>query len=244
MLRILIAMMVVAMLVVPAMGYTITNGSATFDIKLDLGGLVYVEWQDYDIVFDGLGDWYSQTQVANVAYLACPDPYGMFPTDAYAGDNWNGTGYDPPGMWYESADGARVYVKSNLDLYMQVDTHGDLTGASTSHTLPTWFTVCLATFEEAGATLNGTVPFSNGHYLFEHHTDITKFDHAPDGTVPFGNWPDQEAFLCAPANTWTLGPVQPYCAGTIQFLGRVYRDGLNDPSDLYSTTLDVVFTAP
>jgi hypothetical protein len=239
MLRTLIAVMAVAALVVPAMGYTITNPSNTFNIQLNIGEFVQILWQDTDMVFDGATDWWSP-QLANVGYGGCPDNYGHYPTDVFAGDNYP----DGMGMYYESGDGATIYLKSNTLLSMQVTTSGDLLGAASAHTIPTWFTTCLAPFQINGVALNGTVPGSNGHYLYDAGSGA--FGHGNNGTGPSGydNYPNQEPFACAGSSTWTLGPMAPYVEGSIKFLARCYRLGMSDPADTYTTTLGILFTAP
>ncbi len=244
MLRILIAVMVVAALVVPAMGYTITNPSNNFDIHLDIGEYVQIIWQDTDIIFNGTTDWWRRS-LDHVAYSACPDSFGHFPTDNWAGDNWP----TPNGMYYESGDGADIWVKSNTLLSMKVTTTGDLTGTLTSATIPTWFTTALSgPFLIGGVQLVGTVPFSpapGGHYLYEASTGV--FGHANDGVGPGGydNYPDQYPFPCAPSGTnWTLGSLSPYIEGNVKFLARCYRLGMVDPADQYVTNLNVLFTSP
>lgn len=252
MLRILIATMAVVALAVPAMGYdTQWDGlpDGNLEIHLQLDCYIQIDWQDQLIEFDGVSGWYSPV-LANAAYIACADPQGKFPTDPWAGDAYYCGG---AGMYYESADGAVIFVRSNNDLSMRVHTNGDLTGTwpgNPNTTLPTWFTVCLAPFQIGGVALVGSVPFApppGGHYLFEASSPPGgTFGHADDGMGPgYDNWPDQYPFPCAPASQeWTLGSMSPYIQGTIKFLGRVHRHGLADPGDDYWTFLDVHFTTP
>ena len=248
MLRILIAIMAVAALAVPAMGYETQwegDQDGNLDIHLQLDCWIQIQWQNQLIEFDGLGDWYH-TSLDHFAYIACPDPEGKFPTDPWAGDAYY-CGSD--GMYYESADGAVIFVRSNNDLSMMVHTNGDLTGTLNPpyDTLPTWFTVCLSPFQIGGVALVGSVPTvpETGHYLYD--AGGSAFGHANDGAGPAGwdNWPDQYPFPCAPASqNWTLGSMPPYVEGTIKFLGRVERHGLADQGDDYHTFLDVHFTTP
>ncbi len=248
MLRILIAIMAVAALAVPAMGYGTTwdgSPSGQLEIHLELNCYIQIEWQEIWIVFNGTGDWYS-TQLANVAYAACDD-VSKYPTDPWGGDAY----YCSDGMYYESGDGAVIFVRSNNDLSMAVTTNGNLTGQSHGGTLDTWFTVCLAPFQIAGSPLLGSVPTGGepGHYLYDGGANA--FGHANNGAGPPGsvagttydNWPDQYPFPCATVGqNWTLGSMAPYIEGTIKFLGRVHRPGMADAGDDYKTTLDVLFT--
>ena len=252
MLRILIAVMAVAALVVPAMGYTITNPSNTFDINLNIGEYVQIIWQGIHINFNGSTDWWCRS-LDHVGYAACPDSFGHVPTDNWAGDNYP----TPNGMYYESGDGADIWVKSNTLLSMKVTTTGDLKGVSTNATIPTWFTTALSgPFVIGGAQLVGTVPFSpspGGHYLYDAGSSV--FGHAddgganpvPGGSVPAGydNYPDQYPFPCVPAATnWTLVQLTPYVEGNIKFLARCYRLGMADAADTYVTNLNVLFSSP
>ena len=252
MLRILIAMMTVVALAVPAMGYGTTwDGSASgqLEIHLQLNCYIQIEWQEVWIVFNGTGDWYS-TQLANVAYSACPDPQGKYPTDPWGGDAY----YCTDGMYYESGDGAVIFVRSNNDLSMKVTTNGDLLGQTNGGTLPTWFTVCLAPFWINGSQLMGEVPTGGqpGHYLYDAtggvfgHCDDNFANPVPSTFTPtvYENYYDQYPFPCVGSQTWTLGSMVPYIEGTIKFLGRVHRHGLADAGDDYKTTLDVLFTTP
>ena len=256
MLRILIAIMTVAALVVPALGYdTQWEGAQddTLDIHLQLDCWIQIEWQDTLIEFDGLGDWWCR-HLGGVAYSACPDSAGKYSTDPWGGDAY----YAPiTGIYYESGDGAVIFVRSNNDLSMRVHTNGDLWGNINDplNTLPTWFTVCLAPFQIGGVALSGSVPTGGqpGHYLYDAGSGA--FGHADNGganPVPgpsangsWDNWPNQYPFPCHPASqNWTLGPMAPYIEGTIKFLGRVHRQGLADAGDDYWTSLDVHFTTP
>ena len=253
MLRILIAMMAVVALAVPAMGYgTQWEGSPSgqLEIHLALNCYIQIEWQETWIVFNGTTDWWSR-HLDNVAYAACPDSAGKWSTDPWGGDAY----YAPiTGIYYESGDGAVIFVRSNNDLSMAVTTNGDLLGQTNAGNLDTWFTVCLAPFQIGGVALAGSVPTGGqpGHYLYDAgsavfgHADDGGANPVPGGSVPAGydNWPDQYAFPCVGSQTWTLGSMSPYIEGTIKFLGRVHRHGMADAGDDYKTTLDVLFTTP
>ncbi len=257
MLRVFMAIVAVAALAVPAAGYGTdwdfpvsgTDADEDLIIELTLDCWIQIDWQDFDMVFDGVGDWYC-TQLAHAGYIACPDPQGKFPTDAWAGDDYYTGGL---GMYYESADGAVIFVRSNNLLSMNVHTNGDLYGDNFHETIPTWFTVCLSPFQIGGVALVGTVPVggTTGHYLYDATGgDPATFGHGDDGVAgsfPPGyfNYPDQYPFPCeVDSQDWNTGSMEPYVEGTIKFLARVLRHGLDDRGDDYTTWLDVTFATP
>ncbi len=242
--RKLLAILCVLAFALPIYGYeVIWDGASEADvtIELQIDCYIQIDWQDTDILFDGSADWWS-TQLSGVAYQACPDDGGKNAPEPWAGDQYYaGTN----GRYYESGDGATIYVHSNNDLSMNVHTRGDLAGTinSASNTIPTWFTVALAPFMIDDLWLSGTVPGSDGHYLYDAAPTSAVFSHGNDA-VGY-NYPTQYAFPCAPAShTWTLGPMAPEIQGSIKFLCRIERHGMADPGDHYTTWLDVWFTTP
>ncbi len=244
MLRILIAIMAVAALAVSAAAYTTTwDGSPTGDITIYLGLNCYVqvEWQDTDIVFNEVGDWYC-TQLEGVGYSACPDPDGKDPTNPWAGGGYYTSDL---GMYYESADGAVIFVRSNNPLSMKVTANGNLHAVDPDCGdcyIPTWFTVAAAPFMVDGTwTGVGNIPGDGwGTYLDEEAAGTFGYN---DGT--YGIYPMQKAFPCSPAlGNWTLGPLCPGVEGTLKFLARIHRNGMEDPGGDYTTVLNVLFSSP
>jgi len=72
MLRVIVAIMAVVALAVPAAAYETTwDGDAAGDITiyLTLDCYIQIEWQDTDIVFDGVSGWFCD-QLEDVAYAA------------------------------------------------------------------------------------------------------------------------------------------------------------------------------
>lgn len=246
MLRTLLAIVAIAAVVVPAMAYEETwDGAPDGDLTvyLELDCYVQIEWQDTDIVFDEAGDWWCATR-EGVGYSACPDPEGKYPTDPWAGDSYYA---GAAGMYYESADGAVIFIRSNNPLTMDVHVNGNLHSTNPDCGdcyIPTWFTLAAAPFMVEGVwTGVGNIPGDGwGTYIHE--------DAPPDPGVLgyndafYGIWPNQKAFPCDPAsNNWVLGPLCPGLQGTLKFLARINRHGMVDPGGDYTTWLDVQFTS-
>jgi len=226
MLRITFLCLAVLGLAMPALAYDINadiQGTGPVVINATIEGYVQVIYEDVLITFDETDDWWSTT-LTGAAYAACPDDEGKFPEDPWAGDSYYGTRY------YESGDGATIYVNSNMALSMTVTTDGDLDNGE-GGTIPTYFTCALAPFQIGGTALSGNVPGSSGHYLYE---DSGDFAH---GDV----FPNQGAFTCA-GGSWTLGPMDPQVEGTIKFLARIERNGMQDMAGDYTTDFDVTFS--
>ena len=240
----------VLVLAIPAFSYNVTwdgDSSGVITINAQIDCYIQVLWQDVEIHFQATAndtphDWWSH-QLMGVGYMACPDSEGKFPLDPWAGDAYY---CGDSGMYYESGDGARIFVRSNNSLSMIVTTNGDLHGTinDPNNKIPTWFTVCLAPFWIGGVQLQGTVPLDGpGQYLYEDPNNPGVFLHGDDSQGH--NYPNQYAFPCEPAGTsWTLGSMPPYVEGTIKFLARILRRGLADAGDSYSTTLNVAFSTP
>jgi hypothetical protein len=239
-------MMAVAALVAPAAAYTTQwQGDADGNLTIDLIVNCYVQvlWQDQAIVFDSDYDsphdpWSPNLMGTAYAYTGHPDGK-VTATDAWAG-------HGAP-FYFESTDGAWVYVKSNNALSMMVHTNGDLSATDPDCgdcTIPTWFTMAMSgPFVVEGVDIGmGTIPGDgNGVYL------------APDAVAgelsytdaTHGVHPNQWAFECEPASQeWHLGPLCPYVEGNIKFLARILRSGMADPGGDYSTFLDLHFASP
>jgi hypothetical protein len=243
MLRVFVAIMTMAALALPAMAYNTTwdgdpEGDITIELQIDCW--IQVLRQDAEIHFTDQSpfDWYNTSPTG--AYTKCPDTDNQHPMYPWAGDHW----YAPTGMYYESDDGAVIYVQSNNALTMNVHTNGDLTGTLNSPfgTIPTWFTIAMCPFTIGGVPVAGhTVPFCGnpGCYLS---------GPAGGGLMTIcgaGDFPNQHMFPCAPASqVYTTGSMAPQVFGTIKFLCRIHRNGMMDGGDLYTTWLDVDFTSP
>ena len=243
--RKLAVLLVTLLFALPLMGYeVIWDGEPDGDIEINLQVDCYIQiiWQDTEIHFTDQEpyDWWS-TQLMGLGYSACPDDDNQHPMYPWAGDQWYTQGQ---GRYYESRDGAQIFVHTNNELSMWVHTNGDLTGQvhpEANNTIPTWFTVALAPFMIDDAWLTtGTIPGDGqGSYLYDLGTGFFGYNN------PTYNYPNQYAFPCAPASqTWRLGPMMPETQGTIKFLCRIRRHGMADPGDHYFTWLDVTFTTP
>lgn len=214
-------------------------------IILDLPCWIQIDWQDCTIEFDGVNDYWCYDLMGTGYYVPGTDPYpeGKGCLDPWAGADY----YAPNGIYFESYDGADIYVHANNQLIMTVHTNGDLYGTCVfpncpeDHWIPTWFTVALCPFMIDDVWLTtGTIPFSGGQqgcYL----GPGTAWDFLYDNAAY--NYPNQHAFQCNPVSqTWTLGPLNPEVQGTIKFLARIWRRGLVDAGDDYRTCLDVAFS--
>jgi hypothetical protein len=246
MLRTLLAIVAVAALAAPAMGYTVIwdgDQNGVIDIELQIDCYIQIDRQDCDIAFTDQSpyDWWS-TQLTGLAYAKCPDDDSQHPMYSWAGDQWYA---GANGRFYESDDGAVIYVRSNNELTMNVQTNGDLAGTinDPNNTIPTWFTIAMCPFVIDDVAVSGhTVPFCGnpGCYLSDANSDHV-FEIC-DGSHDF---PSQYAFACAPASqVYTTGTMDPAVYGTIKFLGRIQRHGMTDPGDHYATQLNVSFTTP
>jgi len=210
-------------------------------INLTIPAWTSVDWQDYDIVFASSGttyDYWSAT-LQGVAYANPPDGDGkMYATEPWTGDHW----YAPTGLYWESRDGARVFLRSNCGLTMSVVPSGDLTTTQCGgNTLSTYYTVCgtsdIPGFKADGNIYTGGNPPSgyNGQYL------DAGFDF---NLVPAaGNvYPTQAVFAMTGPNQSLVMTNVVY--GTFKFLARVHRDGMLDCAGLYSASLTVTITQP
>lgn len=251
MLRKSLVILIALAFVSPAMAYeVIWNGDSTgvITIEFQLDCWIQIDWQDPVIEFDGNNDYYCSS-LWGTGYSFPLDPGGQGSTFPWAGDQYY---CGAAGMYYESFDGAYIYVHSNNNLQMWFHVNGDLAGTinSSLNTIPTWITCCLAPFVVDDTVCTGTVPMTGqiGQYCWDPVGDPTiapgpTFMHDAD---PVGyNYPSQYPFPCVhDCHSW-LGPVwAPEVYGTIGFLARIHRHGMLDPGDQYSTTVDVHFLSP
>lgn len=247
--RTLIAIVTIAVLAVPAMAYeTQWQGEPDGDLTIELSVNCYVQilWQDtvieFDTDYDAPHDYWCY-DLMGTGYALDGHPDGKFTaTDAWAGNG------DP--FYFESRDGAYIYVKSNNALSMNVHTNGWLKATDPDCGdcyIPTYFTAALSgPFLVEGQDIGlGTIPFNgSGVYLYADPPDNTGGEFVEDDAV-YGVYPDQWAFDCDPASqTWHLGPLCPYVEGNIMFLARILRSGMVDPGGDYTTWLDVTFASP
>lgn len=236
-----VAAVALMMLSIPAFGYeVIWDGAQSDQIKMSLqiDCYIQIQWQDTDILFTDQPpyDWWSTT-LQPVGTQRCPDDDNQHPMYAWAGNQAGG-------RFYESDDGAVIYVHSNNTLSMKVHRNGNLTGQKNSpnNKIPTWFTIALCPFMINGAWLSGhTIPGTSevGIYASDDNGDFVM------ETGTGADHPNQFVFPCTPASdTYMLGPMDPEVQGTIKFLARIERHGMADPGDQYYTWLDVWFTTP
>jgi len=204
-------------------------------ISLTISEYVQVDWQDTEIHFVGdvLEPDFWSTQLRGLAYSLCPDSDGKYPMDAWAGDPW----YGP--IYYESFDGALIYINSNSNIWMTVTPSGDLD--SGDDTIPLYFTMAGTLYGDGfllGDTWcnDGNIPLDGpGSYAA---------DEAPaDGFIELGGtafFPNQYPFPCAGSPIYTLN-MDAQTQGTLKFLARIERNGLEDQPGTYTATLNVAF---
>jgi hypothetical protein len=250
--RFILAIAFVLAFVVPASGYDIvwdgdSEGDITIEAQIDC--YIQVVWQDPEIHFTddaggvdpvtGTYDFWDVALEGVANNVACPDDDNQHPLWPWAGDQWYaGAG----GRYYESADGAVIYIHSNNDLTMTTTVNGDLAGTinDPNNKIPTYFTLALAPFMIDGAWLDDGVgiPYDGAGCYVD----------GPDAggvmTPCVNAFPNQNAFPCEPALTsWTLD-LDAETQGTMKFLARINRHGMADPGDLYQTSIHVAFSTP
>ena len=221
--------------------------SGPISVTLVIPCWTQIDWQDTAIAFTndataGGGDWYrpfgTPTGERGV-YLALTGVAGW-------PDTWDKASTDPwANGYYESRDDADIYMKSNCDLTMAVANGLDLTGASTSHTMDTWYTIAgcgNGGFWEGGVYHNdGTPPLSAfpGAYLAD---DIPPPPAVPDGIYEWGIFhPNQYPFpMTTGGGSLAMLPI---IDGTMTFHARVERNNINDFADTYTTSIVVTFSS-
>jgi|GEM_PF-2248925 len=243
MLRYLLTALCVLALATPVFGYDVVwdgDADGDIDINLQIDCYIQIDRQDEEIHFsDGTEpeDWWM-TSLQPVGTLQCPDDGTQRPMYAWAGDNYYaGAG----GRFYESYDGAVIYINSNNDLTMHLITHGDLAGTinDPNNTIPTWITLGLCPFMINSTPVTGhNIPLCGNPGCYVSHTG--------GGVLQpcVGNdHPNQDVIPLAPPATYTLD-MDAQVMGTMKFLCRIERHGMADDGDLYATTVDVNFTTP
>jgi len=252
------------------------QGAGPINVSLTIGSWCQIWYQDDnwatppagpdanepDIVFSSAGPSYpgdpyralAGTVIGLYDYIA-PFP----PTDARA------IGF------YESEDGATIYMESNANFTGTITCSGDLTGTVLGAKIPTWFTVALTGYDKTLATpandprgfvLGNTgganppwvddciIPNSGGlkggyggNGLGVGSGDVAA---NPAGGIGFGGedgHPGQDAFQMT-GSPYALNMVAPVGPGTMKFLARCKRMGVMDPADIYSATITVAFVTP
>jgi len=164
--------------------------------------------------------------------------------------------------YFESKDGAAIWLQSNMDLSGNLTTGGDLDDGF-GNTLPTWFTIVVNGYEK---TLH--IPDPNGFRL---GNSMSGTGWVHDGVIPgigaggyagdgdqigedvagpvipicFGNqafYPNQDAFRMSTASGSTFDMDSPIGPGRMKFQARCLRSGLHDVAGPYTTTITVTFT--
>jgi len=244
MLRYLLTALCVLALATPVFGYDVTwdgDPDGCIDISLQIDCYIQIDRQDSEIHFSdgtvvGEEDWWMPA-LQPVGTVQCPDDDNQHPMYPWAGDQWYA---GPGGRFYESFDGAVIYINSNNDLTMTVITYGNLAGTinSTSNEIPTWITLALCPFMINSAPVTGhSIPgCGDGCYVSDSGGGVL---------VPcFGsNYPNQDVIPLAPPGTYTLD-MDAHSQGTMKFLSRIERHGMADPGDHYATQVCVNFTSP
>jgi hypothetical protein len=246
MLRYVLASGLILMLAAPATAAVHNNGPSQIDIQLQIPCYTNVYWNspgsshdgdDTLILFnngvrpgDSYGDFWNSTLMG-----AYGDPVsGKSSQDAFATD------------YYESYDQALFWLESNCCVTMVMTPGGDL--ACGPNTLPSWFTVSLTNntgtadgFIDGGARQScGAVPLDGpGVYLFDAGSGVAGMDDRDDPTCSH-HWPNQHPFPMT-GGPWTT-TFNQYCQGTVLFLCRVFRSGLQDAGGVYTGSIGLTFT--
>jgi hypothetical protein len=174
-----------------------------------------------------------------------------------AEDGW-ATGY------FESTDGATIFMQSNTDFSGSLAITGDLSDGL-GHTIPSWFTIAVNGWDPilgvpdpngfrlknsvtpGGWVNDGTIP-GNGKGGYAGNGNLTGEDVAgPVIPFAFGSqafWPNQDAFRMATMNGSTFDLDAPVGPGTMKFLARCKRMGVIDVAGNYTATITPTFTAP
>jgi hypothetical protein len=232
------------------------QGNSTITVQLTIAKYSQVWYQDDsygiagggepDIVFSSTAgvDWY------NTALSGAYGTHTQAATEAYA------CGY------FESADGATIWIKANCDLSGNVATSGDLT--SGSNTIPTWYTIAVTGWDDCqgihdpngfrlgnsgsgtGWVNEGTPPgaSSPGGYAGDGDGFFSDIGAAVTPVI-FGGcafYPNQDCFQMANTSGSTFDLDAPVGPGTMQFLARCLRSGVHDVAGAYTATITPTFT--
>lgn len=168
-----------------------------------------------------------------------------------AGDGW-ATGY------FESKDGATIWMQSNHGIDGSLATSGDLDNGT--NTLPTWFTIAVNGYDGVGNDPNGfrlgNSGSGTGWVMDGLIPGGVPGGYAGDGvaggndvsgpvTFAFGAqdfWPTQDAFQMSTATGSNFDLDAPVGPGTMKFLARVLRSGVHDVSGVYTATITPTWT--
>jgi len=155
----------VLVMTMPALATINQAGNSTVTVKLTIVPYAYIEYQDdsYGIASSPEPDCeFSSTPGTDwwrsVATLPDSGIIGAYQHNASKGaatDGW-AVGY------YETADNATIFIKSNMDLDATLACSGDLTGTTTSATIPTWFTISVVGWDEVNNAYS-TIGFRLGN---------------------------------------------------------------------------------
>lgn len=164
------------------------------------------------------------------------------------------------GFW-ESTDGATIFMQSNVDFSGSVATSGDL--ANGANTIPTWFTIAVNGYDASipgsdpngfrlgnavgGWVNDGTLP-GDGQGGYAGNGNLTGEDVVgPVAPFVFGNqgfYPNQDAFQMGTTAGWTFDMDAPVGPGTMKFLARCERNGVVDVAGVYTATITPTFIVP
>jgi hypothetical protein len=216
--------------------------SGTFDVTLEVMGYTQVQWQDttIDFAFDNYtiagGDYIRQPAGGVRGIYAPLDGTSAAPGGKSSGDAWTDA-------YYESRDGAYLWLDTNTDVVMTVTSGGDLTNGTA--TLATWFTLA-GSGDWSNGFLRGGLWMNDGNIPGDGAGSYAADDIGPDNIMEMGGTffhPDQYPFpmVGAGSGPWTLD-LNGHSKGNLMWLGRVKRNGMDDPAGVYTTTIGVAFS--
>jgi len=211
--------------------------AGTFSVAITVMGYTQVVWQDTDIVF-AYNDYTNLT--GDYRRALAGTERGLYVALDGSGDNDNKASGDAwTEAFYESRDGAHLWLDTNTDILMTVTAGGDLT--SGGDTIPTWFT--LAGSGLAGGFLRGGLYVNDGNIPGDGAGGYAADDSGPDDIMELGSTafhPNQYPFPMTGAGPWTLD-LDGHSKGNLKWLARCERHGMDDPAGTYLTTIDVGF---
>ena len=239
---------VLALCAPAAMAVTIGDdgpGPHNIVVTCDIPDWAQVIQEDLTITFvsdnDATGDWYHETLVEGAAYSALPSG-----TDEVKASTDPWAGY-ATGVYYESKDSARIVMRSNCGMSFTVGDPGDL--AWDGNSIPTWFT--LSGFANPNAVLGGTAynftsvlaeAGTTGTFFYESVATTTL---APGPTAADVH-PTQDAIRLGTSSGgsgWAADLTGGRNDATLTMAARILRNGITDPSGVYTTTIPITFTA-
>ncbi len=218
---------------------------------------IQIIYQDNDIGFvndKNPGDWFRARADGLIGAYGSLDP--LNDDDKSSCSAW-ADGY------YESRDGAHLYVQTNNPLTMDIHRKGDLETVA-GDIIPTWWTLAASGNWALGflvggqwvadvhGTPDGKLPLDGaGGYAGLNNPGLT-----PGGTIFLGGqppYPNQHAFACAPDCDHFFLKLPCPTRGTLEFKARMLRTSIAwgatgelipDQAGDYSTALNVTFTSP